>query len=501
MKARSIVIIGAGIAGLSAGVYARINGYTTHVFEMHDKPGGVCTAWKRKGYTIDGCIHHLAGSGPQSPLYKVWEELGVFQSCEMLFHDELVRVEAPDGKSFAVYTDIDRLEHHMRELSPEDARAIDEYTAAARLFSRMDLLAFPLYRPWEAAVKALPMAGAFMKWARITLEQYAARFKDPFLRMAFPTVQYDFRNIPMLVHLNFLAGCSNRTLGWPMGGSMALAQAIEGRYRELGGQISYRSKVIEILVEDDCAVGVRLADGTEHRSDIVISGCDGHSTVFDMLSGRYLDDRLKAYYAAAPDYQDMTVQVSLGVNRDMSREPHALIYFLERPVTIMGKAHDSLDVEVFNFDPSLAPPGKSVMKVMLGSSYAYWRELAGDRSRYEAKKHEIAETVIAELNKRFPGLSGQIDMVDVATPMTIERYTGNWHGLQAWFPPGAGLGAMIKGFSRALPGLRNFYMAGQWAEAMIGISTASISGRKTIQALCRHDGKGFITDDAGADLA
>ncbi|MCK4323768.1 MAG: NAD(P)/FAD-dependent oxidoreductase, partial [Armatimonadetes bacterium] len=54
---KSIIIIGAGIAGLSAGCYARMNGYRTTIFEMHDKPGGLCTSWKRRGYTIDGCLH------------------------------------------------------------------------------------------------------------------------------------------------------------------------------------------------------------------------------------------------------------------------------------------------------------------------------------------------------------------------------------------------------------------------------------------------------------
>ena len=54
---KSIIIIGAGIAGLSAGCYGQMNGYRTQIFEMGTKPGGLCTSWKRKGYTIDGCIH------------------------------------------------------------------------------------------------------------------------------------------------------------------------------------------------------------------------------------------------------------------------------------------------------------------------------------------------------------------------------------------------------------------------------------------------------------
>jgi len=59
---KSIIIVGGGIGGLSAGCYAQMNSYRTQIFEMNDKPGGLCTAWQRKGYTIDGCLCWLVGS-------------------------------------------------------------------------------------------------------------------------------------------------------------------------------------------------------------------------------------------------------------------------------------------------------------------------------------------------------------------------------------------------------------------------------------------------------
>jgi phytoene dehydrogenase-like protein len=72
MSEKSILIIGAGIAGLSTGCYAQMNGYRTQIFERHSLPGGLCTAWRRKGYTFDGCIHDLAGSGQGSMLNRMW---------------------------------------------------------------------------------------------------------------------------------------------------------------------------------------------------------------------------------------------------------------------------------------------------------------------------------------------------------------------------------------------------------------------------------------------
>jgi phytoene dehydrogenase-like protein len=331
-----------------------------------------------------------------------------------------------------------------------------------------------------------------VKWMRTTLEQYAARFRDPFMRRAFPTIQYDFAQIPVLIHLNFMAGCHSRTLGWPCGGSRPFAGAIARRHTRLGGELYLGARVVKILVHDGRAVGVRLEDGTEHMADTVISAADGHTTLYDMLEGRYTNEKIDAYYAAPPDRQDMNLHVSLGVARDMSDEPHALTFFLREPVTLLGKERDRISVENYCFDPSMAPPGKTALKVLLDARYSHWKELVQDRERYNAAKQEIADQVIGLLEQRFAGIGEQVEVTDVATPLTIERYTGNWHGMQAWVDEGSGLIKMLRGQTKTLPGLEGFYMVGQWVGG-IGLSTAAIQGRKAIQTICERDGRDFKT--------
>ena len=116
-----VIIIGAGITGLSTGCYAQMNGYDTQIFEMHDKPGGVCTTWQRKGYTIDGCLHYLTGTSPGHDLHRVWQDLGALEGREIINPEQLYRFEEPQGRVFNMYCNIDRLEEHMLELSPPDA--------------------------------------------------------------------------------------------------------------------------------------------------------------------------------------------------------------------------------------------------------------------------------------------------------------------------------------------------------------------------------------------
>lgn len=489
---KSIIIIGAGIAGLSTGCYAHMNDYSTRIFEMHNKPGGLCTAWKRNGYTIDGCIHHLRGASSNSRFYHVWEELGAVQNRPMVFNDLLVSVRGQDGQAFDVFTNIDRLEQHMKALSPADAKVIEEYVNSARVFTGVDFSDLLLMKP-EEMTELYPIFGEMAKWVSITMEEYGARFTDPFLQRAFPVIQYGSPGLPVAINLIFLASCHSRAFGWPAGGSLEFSRAIERRYLDLGGEVHYRSQVTKILVENGRAVGVRLADGTEHRADLVVSAADGHSTIFQMLDGKYINEEISAYYAHPPSFQKlnkMDLKVSFGVARDISKEPPAMACLLGKPISVAGRDMNSLEVEIFGYDPSLAPAGKGVVKVSVDTSYAYWKNLASDRKRYQEEKDKVAGIMLDQLEMFLPGLNKQVEITDVATPLTVERYTGNWQGLQAW-PSKSGLEMAPVGFSRELPGLENFYMAGQWADGIIDLASAAVSGRKLIQFLCQRDGKKF----------
>jgi phytoene dehydrogenase-like protein len=329
MAEKSITIIGAGMSGLSAGCYGQMNGYRTRIFEMHNKPGGMCTAWKRKGYTI-GTPGWLMGSGPaNNDFYRCWEELGALQGRTFIDYEEFARIEGRDGRVLVLYTDIDRLEQHMTELAPEDGEAIAGFAKALRAMTsfKMPLDKAPeLNGPFDKLkmiVSMLPyMLGPMGKWMRMTLRDFASELKSPFLREAFgealPEILFSAPDASFVMVLNTLALMHRKAAGYPLGGFLELARAIERRYYDLGGEIHYESRVERILVEADAsgrgdrAVGVRLENGSEYRSDIVISAADGHTTIFDMLEGRYTSDQIQSHYDEMPLYPPI-IHMALGV--------------------------------------------------------------------------------------------------------------------------------------------------------------------------------------------
>jgi phytoene dehydrogenase-like protein len=476
MTVRSVAIIGAGMGGLAAGVYSRLAGLKTTIFEMHDKPGGLCTAWTRKGYTFDGCIHHLAGCRPGTPSFRLWKDLGAMPR-EILYPADLTQVETSDGKTLTVYTDLDRLEEHLLGLSPRDGRTIRRYVRALHTFTQFDLFDAMMgsRRDWARLFRFAPTA---MRWGRLTMRRFAEQFDDPFLRRAMATIQYDWIDTPVILHLNILAGSSIERYGFPAGGSLRFAQAIADRYASLGEEIRYRTKVEAILVEKGRAIGVRLADGTECRADAVISNATPHATLLDLVGEKHLNDKLRASFAQPQDEMVMGVHVSLGLARDLSDEPHAMVLWLPEPVQLADRVRDRLDLELFGFDPSLAPLGKGVMKVLLDSSWSYWAELHRDCASYRAEKERLAESVLQLLERRFPGISTQVEVCDVATPVTTQRYTGVGQG----FSSSPRWGAMMLARPMTVPGVQNLQIVGQSAGGA-GIPGCAMMGRNAGRAL------------------
>lgn len=497
MANKSIIVIGAGIAGLSAGCYGQMNGYRTRIFEMHNLPGGLCSSWKRQGYTVDGCLHWLVGSAPGSNFYRIWEELGAVQGRRMVNHEEYMRIEGKDDKTFILYTDIDRLKQHMMEFAPEDKDVIEEFIKGVRACTRFEIpieKAPEVYGPVDGLkllFKILPFIRLLRKWGRISIQDFAARFNNPLLREAFPLVW--FPEFPMLWVLMFLARMHRKTAGYPVGGSSEFSRAIERRYLDLGGEVHYNARVTKILVEDERAVGVRLEDGSEHRADYVVSAADGHTTIFDMLDGKYADKKIRGYYDNLPIVSPL-ILVALGVNRsfeEMPRFVEALNFPLDKPVTIAGEERRRLGVHIYNFDPTLAPAGKTVVSVLLTSDYAYWKSLRENLNRYKAEKKQIADQVVLLLDRRFPGFANQVEMCDVATPVTFHRYTGNWQGtIEGWMITPKTWNLRM---SKTLPGLNNFYMVGQWVQPGGGLPPAAYSGRNLTQILCKRDKRPFVT--------
>jgi phytoene dehydrogenase-like protein len=214
-----------------------------------------------------------------------------------------------------------------------------------------------------------------------------------------------------------------------------------------------------------------------------------------MLGGNYVSDELRGFYDNLP----LTIPIlhfAFGVDRDLGSEPLTAagqVFALDEPVAIGATSHDWLEMHAYGKDPALVPEGKALVRVIMPGDYDYWADLRkSDRKRYRAEKDEAADKVIALLDQRYPGLAAQVEMRDVATPATFERYTGVWRGAwMGWQMTPQTMGIRV---SKTLPGLDDFFMCGTWVRAG-SLPGAVTSGRHVIQIICHGDGKPFESSE------
>ncbi len=488
---RKIIIIGAGIAGLAAAIYAQRNGFDTTIYEQHFLPGGMCTAWKRKGYTFEGCMHFLGlvGSSPTHVFYRLWRELDVLPKIKIYNHEIYHTFRDASGRTLNIYTNASKLKQELLNLSPDDEKKIKELYKAVRRYTSFIKTAgknpFRLLSKLIGILRGIPL---LIKYGGMDIGEFADQFKDPLIRYALNNM-FIYPNFSCTSIFFFLAGMHIKASGYPEGSSLEFARAVERTFLELDGKIEYRKKIKRILVETGQVKGIELENGTIQNADIVISAADGHATLFEMLENNFTPSYLLERYTTRPVFPPF-IQVSLGVNRDMSGTPHSVNAQTSEPFEIAGNQYQALWYQNYAFDPSAAPEGKTSITVLYPSDLSWWEQLSYPSEKYEAEKQKILATTIAQMERELPGLAEQIETTDVATPISWVRYTNNWQGALSFMMTKQMAAEMFKETRYDLPGLENFYIIGQWVKGL-GVPVAALSGKEVIKKICKKSGKKF----------
>lgn len=487
-----VVIIGAGIAGLCAGVYARKNGFEAAIVEMAQSSGGLATSWQRGDYVFETCLHWLLGSKPGNPWHDLWNEVFDIDSLRFVNHEEYARLETENGATLALPRNVEELEAALLRAAPEDAVLIHRFARGVRKLASCDL---PL--PASSSVQAITGSLRMLRylpevhyWSKQTMQELAEKCRNPLLRALFSGGSAE-EGMAAIAFVFSLAWMGTKNAGYPIGGSRAVIDRIEKRFLECGGHLRFGAKVNQILVKEGRARGVRLTTGEEILSDWVISAADGHSTIFNWIPAEYRDQTITEPYQSIPAFPSY-VQVSFGIGRDMRDWPPFFTRLLQRPISVDPKnSVDRVAFRVFHFDPTFAPPGKTAVTAFLPTfDYQYWLELQRDDPlKYQARKAKIADEVMQVLERRSPGLSREIELIDVSTPSTVMRFTGNWKGSMEGFQltPSAGF--------QPLPlrprGLEGFLMVGQWVMPGGGLPSGLLTARLAVQQMCKKAGRPF----------
>ena len=181
------------------------------------------------------------------------------------------------------------------------------------------------------------------------------------------------------------------------------------------------------------------------------------------------------------------VQVSFGINKIVECKTPVETFMIRDQ--IIGKTKSKYGYSLMNyyFDHTMAPEGKTVIIFRYESPWEVWKDMG--ESEYRKEKEQIEKDAISLLEKRYPGISGYIEATDVATPLTDVRYTGVWKGSYEGFMPSSK--NLMNNLSPILPGLKKFYLAGQWLFPGGGLPPSAQSGKWAIQYICKEEKVSF----------
>ena len=483
---KRVIVIGAGISGLTSAVYARRSGFEVVVLEKAGSPGGVSTTWSRKGYTFEGGVHWLIGAKEDLPLHAVWIETGALQENNPVFYKDPIYTLVDDAGQMFLRRDLEGLE--IKGLRDKLALALLRIHLACFRHFHSPIMDMPGlksryprgFHPMEF-VRMLP---AVIMTPFLLLESasgYARRFKNPRIRNLLGAVVDP--DINALSFIYTLSTFSTGDSGYPRGGSLRMAQNMADCLTSLGGEIRYHTPALSLSREGD-AVCVQTASGTL-QADAVIISMDARKAI-DKLFGEPLQER----WAQRMRKHLKTTQcmfIGLGIKADLSAYPRSMQLVLPRPFTVAGITYKTLVVNNYAQEAAYAPPGCTVLTCLLhGDSYAYWAAAKADGS-YAAKKQETIALLIDRLSDRIPEVKTFVEVTDMATPLTYERYCDTYQG--SYMSHWAAGKRVPHAPMRYAPGI---YFTGQRVSLSGGLPPAAETGHRTAQTLCKDFGVEFV---------
>ncbi|HUL39516.1 MAG TPA: NAD(P)/FAD-dependent oxidoreductase [Methanomassiliicoccales archaeon] len=489
-------IIGAGLSGLAAGCYARMNDHQVTIFEQLGWEGGLARSWDREGFRMDPGPELIWGHAPGTGTHDLLRELGVLPGRGI---PPLRRWEVSDEKGARkvnLCDTPDELESQLKQIAPEDNDHIEDLIDAISMIDAVELLdsieAMPsdfgglgsnLAERWKSRKYQRYLRGP---WSA-PMSQWSGRLHDPFLRRAMCSISSV--DTPAWLIPSILSLATKGQLGRVDGGSDGLVHDLSVRFRRLGGEIELRSTVGGIMAEGGRVKGVSLADARESPADAVISASDGRQTIYGLLGGRFVDDEVDRRYR---DWKPSTprVSISIGVGDAIDGLPPMQTVLLDEPISVGTVPNFMMRLRGFTSEGGYSPPGKSLIAATFESDWQFWYKLrALDRRMYEEEKARIGQIALGLLERIYPGMSGKAELVEVSTPFTAWKATQSCEGAPCgWSLTTETLSARPM---RTIAGLKGLYIAGPWAAPVLGVTGCLFSGKHAVQTMCRERERPF----------
>lgn len=474
-----IAIVGGGVSGLSAGIYAQLSGHTATIIERHHIAGGNLTGWQRGEYHIDNCIHWLTGTNPNTEGYRMWETLGALGNVDVYQPPTLYTCEK-NGTSISLKVDLEQTKNDMLKISPDDKKEIMSLVKAVETLQGIVGIAGKAHNEKYSKSQIAISAPTLLKYYNLSAKDLAQRFKSPLLKQFICSFLGDeFSSLALIAIWAHFCGENG---GLPKGGSLAMANRMTDRFTSLGGELLLKTEVIGIEREKDKALAINLSNGEKITADYVVLTADS-AVMFNKLLDVPMPNQLKKLYRDPKLHRFSSYQCAfscdaaeLGFSGDLMIEIPPKYHSLLRT--------ESFALREFSHEKSFAPEEKQILQTLCFCDEKASREfinMRSDKHTYDAEKQELAATLKTLIEAKLPHLKDKLTCIDVWTPATYHRYVDSEIGSFMSF-------ALPKGRlpvrqSNRIKGLDNVILATQWQQMPGGLPIAADGGKKAVETI------------------
>ncbi|CCQ49381.1 carotenoid isomerase [Crocosphaera watsonii WH 8501] len=479
-----VIVIGSGMGGLVTATQLAAKGAKVLVLEKYLIPGGSAAYFEREGYRFDVGASMIFGFGTEGTTNLLTRALeGVNMSMETIPDPVQIHYHLPNNLELKVHKNYGKFIEELTAKFPHEKigirRFYDECWQVFNCLNAMELLSLEEPRYLMRVFFQHPFAClGLVKYLPQNAGDIARRYiSDPELLKFIDMECYCWSVVPAGKTPMINAGMvfSDRHYGginYPKGGVGTISEKLVEGLEKFGGEIQYKARVTNILMEQGKAVGVRLADGKEYRAKRIVSNATRWDTFEKLLTNNPLpkkEEKWQQRYEKSPSFLSLHLGVKSEVLPIGTECHHVLLEEWETMEDEQGTIFVSIPTLL---DPSLAPPGHHIIHTFTPSYINEWEGLS--KQEYSQKKEAAASHLIKRLEKIFPGLVDGLDYQEVGTPRTHRRFLGRNDGTYGPIPSRKLPGLLGMPFNRTvIPGL---YCVGDSTFPGQGLNAVAFSG-------------------------
>ena len=476
---KKVVVIGGGLAGLSASITLLNHGFDVFLFEKNKELGGLCSGYSKNGHYLDACIHWLTGTKENNKFNLLLRGL----DC---LNDDVKIISLPTLGTFiykcekvTLYRDLEKGEKEWIKAYPDDEEKIKLFYATLKSFCSLeDVMDQKEDKPfyWSDKIKKIisltPQSAEIFNSMRLSRAEYASRFKSEAIKNAITNGQNGFNS--MFFFFMEYAMFVNGNADIPEGGAGPMVARAKERFKALGGHLFLNTEVTQIIKHDGKVLGVKAGQEI-YLANAVVSCLDPHFTYKELCRGEIRSKRLERMEREENKHKLSSSYNLYLLVKDGLKDVDVPTGLSFEPLKVGVNEYTSLFFRPYTFDEAFKKDGKVVVSLLVDQTledFNYYMSL--NEEEYQKEIENTNANLLKIVEHYFPHLKGKIEILEFFGPKEIYERTYSKGG--AILSYSLNISNLPAGLKFQEKEYKNLFLASQWDSPIGGTPNAVNNG-------------------------